>query len=235
MFPPWLPLNLCAMGSGKHRRAAWATGLSLVLHVLALTGMVIGLKVVGPPPEDRAMEVRLVPALTKPQPRPEPAQRSPERPNPATPLRPHLTPLPASQASTVTLPQTPAPAPAPAPQADAGPKGLLPGLSGRLGCDDPLTFHLTPEQRQTCDNRLAKLAREARPLAPNIPDEKQADYDRHVRCQKDYRQAGVPPANQVESGQLAGDTPAPSQGIGPNFGLNPGLGRVPKGCLGFGR
>lgn len=220
------------MGSGKHRRTAWATVLSVVLHVLALTGMVIGLKIVGPPPEDRAMEVRLIPA-PKLQPRPEPAHRSPERSNAAAPLRPHLAPQPSSEASAVTLPATPAPAPAP--QADAGPKGLLPSLSGRLGCDDPITFHLTPEQRQACDNRLARLAREARPLAPNIPAEKQADYDRHVRCQKEYRQAGVPPANQVESGQLPGDIPPPSQGIGPNFGLDPGMGRIPKGCLGFGR
>jgi hypothetical protein len=174
------------MGSRKHRRTAWATGLSVVLHILALTGMVIGLKVVGPPPECRAMEVRLVPA-PKSQPRPEPAQRSPERPNAATPLRPHLTPLPSSQAPAVTLPE--APTPTPAPQAEAGPKGLLPSLSGRLGCDDPLTFHLTPEQRQACDNRLAKLAREARPLAPNIPDEKQAQYDTHVRCRDTYRKS----------------------------------------------
>jgi hypothetical protein len=175
------------MGLGKHRRAAWATGVSLVLHVLALTGMVLGLRVVAPPPEDRALEVRLVPALEKPQPRPAPVQRSPERANAAAPLRPHLSQLPSSETSAVTLPETPSPAPAP--QADTGPKGLLPGLSGRLGCDDSLTFHLTPEQRQACDNNLARLAQEAKPLAPNIPDQKQAQYDTHVRCRDTYRKS----------------------------------------------
>jgi hypothetical protein len=214
-------------------RTAWATGLSLVLHILALTGMVIGLRVAQPLPESRPIELQLLSRPPDLRPRPEPAHRAAERSTTAAaPLRPHLTPQPSPEVSAVTLPYTPAPPPT---NPGAGLRGLLPSLSGRLGCDDPITFHLTPEQRQACDNRLAKLARETKPLAPNIPDEKQADYDRHVRCQKEYRQAGVPSANQVESGQLPGDTPAPSQGIGPHFGLDPGMGRIPKGCLGFGR
>ena len=184
------------MGSGKHRRAAWATGLSLVLHGLVLTGMVLGLKVARPPPENPAIELRLIPA-PEPRPRPEPAHRSPERSSAAAPLRPHLAPRPSSEASVPALPEAPAPGPAPSP--GAGSRGLLPSLSGRLGCDDPHASRLTPEQRQACANALARLAREARPLNIFIPEGKQIDYDRYVHCQTVYKHAGMPASGSQDS------------------------------------
>ena len=202
--------------SGRHRRTAWATGLSLVLHGLALTGMVLGLRVVAPPPEDRAMELRLIPAF-EPQPRPEVAHRRPERSNATPSLRPRPTPQPSSEAPVAALPETPAPAPAPI--ADAGPKGLLPSLSGRLGCDDSVAARLTPEQRQVCANNLARLTLEARPLGLNIPEQKKADYDRYVRCGETYRHAGVPSLNErAPDGTLI-------------TGPSAGLGYIPGECL----
>src|SRR3954469_23632488 len=79
------------MGGTKRKRAAWATGLSLALHVLMLAGMVLGLKVAKPPPEGRAIELTLVQPLERV---PAPAQPAPPQARAAAPppLRPHLAP-----------------------------------------------------------------------------------------------------------------------------------------------
>jgi hypothetical protein len=200
------------MGAGKHRRAAWATGVSLVLHVLVLTGMVIGLKVARPPPENQPIDVQLIPPPEL-QPRPQPARRAPERSTTsATPLRPHLTPQPPPEVPVLALPGTPAPAPAPA--FGSGSKGLLPSLSGRLGCDDAQAVHLTREQHQACVSNLARLAQEAKPLNIYIPEGKQIDYDRYVHCQTVYKHAGMP-----SSGSHDPSTPGSIAGLGyvPSF------------------
>ena len=94
--------------TSRRRRAAWASGLSLVLHVLALTGMVVGLKVVQPPPEERAMELTLVRPLPELERTPTPVERAPERAV-APILKPHLPPQIAPTAPVAALPQTPAP------------------------------------------------------------------------------------------------------------------------------
>jgi hypothetical protein len=199
------------MKSGKHRRTAWATGLSLVLHVVILTGMVIGLRVATAPPEERAIALQLIPRPPELQPRSEPVQRAPERStNAAAPLRPHLTPQPPPEASAVTLPEAATPAPNPG----ARLRGLLPSLSGRLGCDDAQASRLTPEQRQACANTLARLAQEARPLNIYIPEGKKVDYDRYVHCGEVYRHAGMPASGSHDS-----STPGSIAGLGyiPSF------------------
>ncbi len=177
------------MRAGRYRRAAGATGLSLVLHVLALTGMVVGLKLATPPPEDRAIEVRLMPPL-KLQPPPQPARRQAERAGPATALRPRPTPPPPG-APALARPETAAPAAAPEAVAGTGlgPNGLAPSLSGRLGCDNALGAHLTPEQRQACEDNLVREALKAPQLGLNIPDVKKAQYDTHIRCRDEYRKS----------------------------------------------
>jgi hypothetical protein len=74
----------------------------------------------------------------------------------------------------------------------AGAKGLLPSLSGRLGCDDAQAVHLTREQHQACVGNLARLAQGAKPLNIYIREGKQIDYDRYVHCQTVYTHAGMP-------------------------------------------
>ena len=187
------------------RRTAGATVASLILHVLVLTGMVVGLKVAAPPPEDRAMDVRLIPSPLA-QPRPERAQRapSPSRREAPAPLRPHLTPAPSAPVPTTALPQAAPPAAAPRPV--YGPQALQPSLSGRLGCDDPLHIHLTPDQAQVCANNLAAIARAAKPLELNISARNKADYDRKVHCQDVYTHAGMPSSGSRDpsGGSIAG-------------------------------
>ncbi len=207
------------MALRRRERAAWATGLSLVLHVLFLAGMVLGLKVDEPPPEGRAMEVRLIPppqARSRPKP-PRPTQNAQRAAAPA-PLRPHLTPAPPAAVSTTPLPETSAQA-AP-PKVLYGPSGLQPSVSGRLGCDDPLGIHMTPEQRQACANNMAALGRAAKPLGLDISARKQADYDRKVHCQDVYKRGGMPSFNSLDAstgGQING------------LGYNPSLKECPPG------
>jgi hypothetical protein len=140
-----------------------ATGLSLVLHVLALTGMVVGLKVLTPPPEGRAIEVRLVPSPVLRR-RPQPARPSAERPKIAPPLRARPAPEPSPSAVAAALPQTPPPPP----QARAGPdpQALRNALRGLTGCADPAANHLNREEKEACDRRLA-AARPA-PVGPQL-------------------------------------------------------------------
>ena len=82
--------------------------------------------------------------------------------------------------------------------------GLLPSLSGRLGCDDRLGQRLTPEQRQTCDNNAARLAENARPLALNISEDKKAVYDHYVYCAKLHKGPLPSPSDNRGLGQAAG-------------------------------
>ena len=205
------------MGPGSHRRAAWATGLSLVLHVLALSSMVFGLKVLKPPPEDHAMELSLVPAF-EPRPPPEPVRRPPARSSAAPSPQPRLAPQPSPEAPIAAAPETSTPAP------DAGPglepKGLLPSFSGRLGCDAPRPLHLAEEQRQACANAMARLGRETRPLALNIPDQKKADFDRHVSCRQFFRNdPSAPPSQPMD----------PKIGKAPELGYAPDYNKCPMG------
>lgn len=219
------------MRSGKHRRAAWASGLSLVVHVLVLTGMVVGLKVATPPPEERPIELRLIRPF-EPQPRPAPSVRIPERVNTAPALRPRATPQPAPTVPTVTLPVAPAPAPK-APE--AAPKTYGPedrrasGPSGKLGCDNPLNIRLTVEQQQACANNQARLTRDAKPL-DLIPADKKAEYDHYEAC-RNYRHSGVPGKNWSNPKDDGLPDGRPSN-IDPSYGRNPGIGPGVSGCSG---
>jgi hypothetical protein len=182
------------MASKKQRRTAWAMGLSLLAHVLALTGMVVGLKVLRPPPEGRALELRLYP-MQEPRPRPEPPQRSPVRRNFAAPFQRRQAPQPPPEVPTIAAPETVAPKPDAGLQANGGSKGLLPGLKGRLGCNDPVAFRLTTEERRTCAESLSRLATGAKPLNLNISASKKAEFEHYEFCLK-LQQGPIPPINE---------------------------------------
>jgi hypothetical protein len=183
------------MASGRPRRTAWAIGLSLVVHVAALTGMVMGLKAPVRPPQSRALELVLSPRL-----RPEPP-RPPAHGNAAS-QRARSPPPPSPRDSVTAPPAAPAPAPAATTdadrQSDGRPRGFSPSLSGRMGCDDALGLHLTPAQHQTCIDNSARLARQAAPLGVNIPNQQRSAYDRYERCRDFFHnEPVVPPSQQV--------------------------------------
>jgi hypothetical protein len=211
--------------SRRRRRAAWASGLSLILHALALTGMVVGLKVAKPPPEDRAIELQLIPPPQL-QRTPKPVAQAPERAEAAPILKPHLPPQIAPSAPVAALPEAPTPAPA-APKRDYGPKEVGPddyALSGKMGCDDPLGMKLTPAQRLVCAGKLGRLAKDAKPL-DNIPESKRREYDAVARHQEACRQREVPLLNP-DTNPNATRNPNPSS-INPYYGA--GTGMAPSG------
>lgn len=209
--------------SRKRRRAAWATALSVVLHVLALTGMVVGLKVVEPPPEERAMELTLVRPL-EPVRTPRPVERSPERAAVAPALKPRRPPQVSPSAPAAALPETPAPPAAPkrdyGPKVESGPDDYA--LSGKMGCDDPLGMKLTPAQRQACAGKLGRLVQGMKPL-DNIPERARRDFDRTASCQENRRARNVPQMNPAAGAEPSAN-PNPSN-INPYYGANVGIGK----------
>lgn len=231
------PVGLRELSLGKpsfrrRERRAWATGLSLVLHVLMLAGMVLGLKVVQPPPEDRALELSLVrpleripvPVTPRPAAPPQTVRAAPP------PVSPRLAPQqPAASVPGVAAPEVKAP-PQPAPRV-YGPgveeNGVKPSLSGRLGCDDdPLGRKaLNPEQKQACANNLVARAKAAPPIL-DIPAAKLAEYERNAACKRAYTQQGIPRSASSTAASVADNLPSALPG---------GLGSIParKDC-GFG-
>jgi hypothetical protein len=196
-------------GSNRPDRA-WAVALAACGHVMAL--MWLGWRVprlAVPPSEDRraAIEVTLVrpPVPARARPRAEASRPAPSAPSARAPIP--LVPAPAAP------PEQSAPVESPQAQAQASPEGqdlaaphpgLLPSLSGRLGCDDPPGQRLTSEQRQTCYNNAARLAEETRPLAHDIPADKQAAYDHYVFCAKLHRGPMPAPSDNRGLGEAGG-------------------------------
>ena len=175
----------------RKRGRGVATGLSLVLHALFLLSMVAGLRVLPSPPEERPLEVRLIPEVAA-TPRPAPIVAPlPGREVLRPPvLSPHVAPAPhepnVKPPPPLTLPAPEAARPGgPRPEL-AGPRdddgGLLPSLTGRLGCDDPESFHLNSAQRAACENNVGRLARGSRPLQLDFAEAKRKAYERSQGC-----------------------------------------------------
>jgi hypothetical protein len=190
------PRMLLRMRGRNQRRAAGATAISLVLHGLFLAAMVLGVRAVQPPPEAPPIEIQLMPALLQPPPvkAPPTPPRTPQHALPRPVLQPRPTPVP-SPLPPVIAPTIPGPVAPPVASGDGeARKGLLPSLSGRLGCDDPATFHLTDAQRAVCDQHMAEVARTTKPLALNMDLDKKADLDRKAKCQAMGKGGGAMPS-----------------------------------------
>ena len=88
-----------------------------------------------------------------------------------------------------------------------GPKGLR----QTLGCEDPDTYKLSPEERSACLQRFAQRAKAAPDLGLGIPAKKQAAYDHYEACQNAYKRAGIPGAGDPsEATSVTGLGPNPS-------------------------
>src|SRR6185312_6520032 len=87
------------------------------------------------------------------------------------------------------------------------------GLRQALGCEDPDTYKLSPEERAACLERFGQRARTAPDLGLPVPTGKQASFDHYVACRKAYTQKGgsIPSASAKVSGAaVAGLDPGPS-------------------------
>jgi hypothetical protein len=74
------------------------------------------------------------------------------------------------------------------------------GMTMRLGCISPDTYKLTKEERAACLDRFGAAARGVGDLGPNIPADKQAEYDRGVACKRAYKGQGMPGSNDASDG-----------------------------------
>jgi hypothetical protein len=169
-----------------------------LLHLLVLTAMVLGLRVIQPPPEDQAVQIELIPpAIPRPPPLRRPAPSAPA-PRPAAPIvaRPRpptqAAPAPAAPLPLAPAPARPAPAPQPPPGYDDRDDRFRSGLRVHLGCADPDPFHLTPQEREVCGQKLAEAAKTAKPLVLEPPEAKDADYQRKQRCREVYKRQSIP-------------------------------------------
>lgn len=90
--------------------------------------------------------------------------------------------------------------------------GTKGGLRQTLGCEDPDTYKLTPEERATCLQRFGQRAKAGPDLGLAVAAGKQAQYDRYEACQQGYRrkEGAIPNYDQVYGGQsVSGVAPLP--------------------------
>lgn len=189
---------------------AWAVVFAACAHVIAL--LYLGWRVpdLAIPPSNEDREAAIEVTLVRPAVRPRAAPRAgPRRPAPsAPPAQARVLVAPAPDATAPNAPEE-------RPQAqaeigangrgqDAAGPGLLPSLSGRMGCDDPPGQRLTSDQRQTCENNAARLAEETNRLALNISADKKAAYDRYVYCAKLHKGAIPSPSDNRGLGAAGG-------------------------------
>ncbi len=76
----------------------------------------------------------------------------------------------------------------------------LNGMTMRLGCISPDTYRLTPEERAACLDRFGAAVRGVGDLGPNIPADKQAEYDRQTACRRIYKDQGMPASSDSSEG-----------------------------------
>jgi hypothetical protein len=186
------------------KRTAWAIALSLALHVLALTGMVIGLKMVSAPPEGRTMELRLI-AVPEFKMEPQPSRRSVAHIDQARPREPQTMAMqPSSEtpdAAQVTAPTTGT--------SDCEPEDLpLLTDAEKVLCRNQIDADKARRAARTADERLAKQIASLKdvPHIDRIPPEKRAYYDAVVAA---YKSEGHGP------GITCGGKPPHSLQIGP--------------------
>jgi hypothetical protein len=91
--------------------------------------------------------------------------------------------------------------------------GAKGGLRQTLGCEDPDTYKLTPEERAACLQRFGQRAKDAPDLGLPIPARKQAEYDKFQACQNAFRKkdGAIPNAYaKVDGAAVSGVDPGPS-------------------------
>jgi hypothetical protein len=91
------------------------------------------------------------------------------------------------------------------PGAAAGVNGINGGFGSKglrmtLGCENPDTYKLTPEERAACLQRFAQRGRAAPDLGLNIPAAKQIEYDHYETCHRAIMDASIPGAASPSDG-----------------------------------
>lgn len=208
------------MAARTSRRRGWAVAIALVAHVVLIALAVRSVRIVGPPPDPRAFEIRLIQLAPPPPPRPR------ELPHPArnTPSSAPRSAAPAIAAPILIAPTAP-PAAIPAqPSASDDAAGRVRAmLRGSAGCDSAAFLKLTPAEERKCARWRAAQADPNLQMPAPIDPVKRSWYDATMQYRKNGRFMPIgPPGRGVMKvpGLPPGHTLAH---IGPlSIGLPPG-------------
>jgi hypothetical protein len=187
------------MQTAKRRQTQWAIMASLTAHVavgifLLLQHPTLSVPVSEPGPPEPVIPVLLMPK-TPPEEAGKLAQPEPirlhRRPQPflppEAPTAPIAPPTPAAAAPPAPHPAPPALHPAPQPE---GPKGDVRTAlrQGSVGCANPMLVGLNRSERDLCDEKLGKGAKNAPFVGLGLTAEKQRLLDAAgARKEADYR------------------------------------------------
>ena len=198
------------MQTARRRRTSWAIGVSVIAHVAVLVVLALQSPTLRAPLEQAGPPPAIIPILLMPRTPPPTAGR----PTPPTPIRLHRRPQrfipPDAPVAPIAAPSPPAPAaapPRPAPVAvhpaplPAGPTGDVRTAlrQGAPGCANQLAAGLNHAERDLCEERLGKGARDAPYLEAGLGMSagKKALLDAAAAAKEaDYRykrSAGAPP------------------------------------------
>jgi hypothetical protein len=202
------------MKRGRARRTVTVAVASALIHLLLISGLVIGVPRLGPPRtvDQPAIQVSLEPPPAQPPPEPLKAEssraaraRSPSSVHRALPV-PGLPPP--SAVITAPAPQPPPTTPAPPVGSGEGAEmgNVVRALRGSVGCSDPDAVGLTPAEREACRKRFHAGLEDAKPLL-GLTAEKRARFDHASRCQdtyRAYRAAQMPNSHTPSNGPIPG-------------------------------
>ena len=208
------------MAARTSRGRGWAVVFALAAHVVLIVLAVRSVRIVGPPPDPRAFDIRLVQLAPPPPPR----HLQPPPPARTTPSSARATEAPAIPAPIVIAPTAP-PAAIPAqPGASDDAAGRVRALlRGSAGCDSAAFLRLTAAEQQKCARWRAAQADPNLQIAAPIDPVKRSWYDATMQYRKNGRFMPIgPPGRGVMKvpGLPPGHTLAH---IGPlQLGLPPG-------------
>jgi hypothetical protein len=208
------------MQTAMRRRTSWAVTASVIVHAAVLTVLASQKPMLILPVEQAGPPLPVIPVLLAPRP-PSAGQRAKPQP-----IRLHRRPqrfLPPEVPTVPIAPPAPPAAAAPAPRAPVvlhpapqpeGPKGDVRTAlrQGTVGCGNPLAVGLNRAERDLCDEKLGKGAKDAPFYEPGLAmtaakkglmDRAAAGKDANIK----YKEGQVPPGISDQ----AGDSGQPSK------------------------
>lgn len=212
------------MLTAKRRRTSWAVAASVVVHAAVLTVLALQKPMLVLPPETAGPPAPIIPVLLMPR-TPPPTAGQHARPQP---IRLHRRPqrFVPPEVPSVPIARAAPPAATPAPRAPVvlhpapmpeGPKGDMRTAlrQGPVGCANSLAVGLNRAERDLCDEKLGKGAKDAPFYAPGLSmsaakkallDQAAAGKDANIK----YKEGQVPPGITDQ----AGDSGQPSKAKG---------------------
>ncbi|HEY5409982.1 MAG TPA: hypothetical protein VIJ94_04565 [Caulobacteraceae bacterium] len=169
------------MAARASRPWARATAIAVAIHAVLFALAILSVKIVGPPPDPRATEVKLI------QLRPPPLRRERSRPSRATALSAPTSATPASSAPILAAPAAASAAPVQASTPDGAADRIRAMLRGSAGCESAAFLKLSEAEQQKCARwRMARIDPDLQIRAP-IDPVKRSWYDATMEARKNGR------------------------------------------------